>query len=715
MEVDGTYLALLQANGVETVSGLSVIPVAELAAIDGIDEAVAASLLLHAERFMQQGVNSHGIVAQSGGGLQHDVNILDADGNVVGVLPGSVSKGGDVEIKVDGDITAYGSSSNGIHVNSHGGDGNGSIDITVNGRVQGGSGSSVGINIQAGAANVVKIGETGTVTSVDGVAGSAIHSTEASEEVRNSGLVIGSMDLGSGGNAFNNLRSGRLHAGASIDLGVGNLLTNDGMVSPAGVGEVFTSSVTGNLAQNASGVYIVDVDVKNQQADRINVSGTSTLDGRVEVNRLKSGFAKPGTTEYTVASSAGTILDKSGLELTAAESAVVSYELLDDPGDDVNLVLSSTVDFSSSGKGRRKFRRNREAFGRYVNAVMQAGGSEEFAPLAASFVEMPDQASLGRAYDRLIPESLGSLGFESVVSSAGFNDAMHSCRQRQGDYRFVSEGECRWMRLDAASRDQDETSKNPGYDLDTYSIAGGAQHKIAADTHLGYALSYQKSDFDADLTDSDGKQVEAGLILKRRYNAAMVSGSVSAGYSWHDTDRDVPPSVGVTAESDQEIYLGSVHARASYDFLQGANGYIRPLVDLGYTRVYRKDFKEKGAGAANLNVDSEDDDFVTVQPAIEFGGELHGDNGALIRPYLRIGATHYLSDNEHKVTASLQGAPVSVAPFTVKTESDDTYADLSLGVDLISSKGANLRFNYSGQFSDDYDAHAASIKLSIPF
>jgi len=56
-----------------------------------------------------------------------------------------------------------------------------------------------------------------------------------------------------------------------------------------------------------------------------------------------------------------------------------------------------------------------------------------------------------------------------------------------------------------------------------------------------------------------------------------------------------------------------------------------------------------------------------------------------------------------------------VAPFTVKTESDDTYADLSLGVDLISSKGANLRFNYSGQFSDDYDAHAASIKLSIPF
>jgi hypothetical protein len=712
--IDDTHVALLQENGIQTIGDLSVIPMPDLLAIDGIDDSTALEIASQASRFMRQGDNSHGIFVQSGGGVQHDVDILDAQGNKVGVLPGSVSRGGDVEVSVDGNVTAYGTDANGIYVNSQGGSGNGDIDVTVKGIVQGGSGSSVGINIQAGANNVLKISaDTGTVKTAEGLMGLAIMGTGGHETVNNAGTVTGLVDLGTGSNAFNNLEGGRLNAGGTVDLGAGNPLNNHGRLSPGGADQVMTTSITGNLVQTSSGSFVTDLDLKNKQADRINVSGVSALDGTIEINRVNSGLAVPGTSQLTILSSAGDVSDRSGLELAYAKSAVTSYELL--YPDEKEVVLSYVVDYDAPGK-RGVFNRNRSAFGKYVNAVQKAGGSPDFAPLAAELLSLPDSASLGRAYDQLIPESLGSLATETTAASVVFNNAMHSCRQQGGEYRFVREGECRWMRVDGVTRDQDDTSRNPGYQLDAFSIAGGMQHEIAADIHLGYGVSFQHADLDASLTDSDGNQIAGGIILKRRYNATMVSGSVSAGYGWYDTERDVGlPGPGVSARSDQEIFFGSIHGRVSRDFQQGANRYIRPLVDLGVTQVHRKGFNEKGAGAANLEVDSDDDTLVTLQPAIEFGGEFRRDSGTLVRPYARIGATRYLTDNKRQVTAGLEGAPDNVAPFTIETESDRTYADLSLGVDVIKRKGTNARVEYTGQFSDDSSSHAAAVKLYIPF
>ncbi len=60
-------------------------------------------------------------------------------------------------------------------------------------------------------------------------------------------------------------------------------------------------------------------------------------------------------------------------------------------------------------------------------------------------------------------------------------------------------------------------------------IAGGIQQEMAANTHFGYGLSLQSSDLDSSLTDSDGKQIEVGMIIKRQFGASMFSGSFSAG------------------------------------------------------------------------------------------------------------------------------------------------------------------------------------------
>jgi outer membrane autotransporter protein len=328
-------------------------------------------------------------------------------------------------------------------------------------------------------------------------------------------------------------------------------------------------------------------------------------------------------------------------------------------------------------------------------------------------VALPDAESLAAAYDQFLPESLGNLTTEAGASSVSFNDAMHSCRQRTGDYRFIAEGQCGWGRVDAVTRDQDQTVDNPGYRYDAISIAGGAQFQVAEDMHLGFAGTLQRSEIDADLSDTRGRQVEAGLILKRRFSGLMLSGSLSAGYGSYETFRQAN---GATATSSQDIYLGGVHGRISYDFEPAKNMYIRPLFDVGVTQVNRDAFDESGAAAANLSVDKERDTITTLQPAVELGGEFETNINVLIRPFVRLGATYYAGgSNTREVTAGLLAAPAEVAPFTVSTETDDTYGDLVLGLEFFRTNGASVRLEYAGQLSDNTQAHAGGVKFQIPF
>jgi outer membrane autotransporter protein len=190
---------------------------------------------------------------------------------------------------------------------------------------------------------------------------------------------------------------------------------------------------------------------------------------------------------------------------------------------------------------------------------------------------------------------------------------------------------------------------------------------------------------------------------------------LSAGEGRYDTQRFVNfPAVGTVATGKQKIDFLSSHLRAAYAFDFG-DWYLRPLLDFGVSRTRLGAFSESGAGAANLNVQQQTETYVSVQPALEFGTEWAQSGGTLIRPFTALGVTHYLSGNNPQITASLQGVPAGVAPFTVNGEMDKTFGNLTLGVDFLARDGKNVRVSYDGQFSDHTESHAFSVKLSLPF
>jgi len=638
----------------------------------------------HTGRIQTLGDGAHGIFAQSVAGT---------------------GSAGTVDVSLTGTVEALGKRAYGIHAQSGGGSGNGAISVTVNpgGSVTGGSDTGAGVVLAGGTANTIT--NRGTIAALSN---NAIVGGSGADTVANYGSIIGNVDLGAGGNGFDNHAGAALTSLATIALGTGRTFTNDGSLSPGGLGQARTTALTGNLTQSGSGVLALDVSLAGQDSDRLDVSGSAIVGGGIRLNPIDTGQVHASVPARVVLTAAdGVTVD--GLRVTTPTSSIVRYRLSYPSASEV--AVSTAVDFAPGNLNG-----NAQRIGRHINGIVAAGGSPGFAPIATALINLPDDASLQRAYEKLGPGAVGNVAGMSNRSSIDFNDAMHSCRQRDGEHRFIREGECNWMRVGNGVRDQDRTSEASGYGLETFTVASGVQRQFSSDTHVGVGVSYQNSDLYGVSSSVRGDRFEAGAIIKRHYDATRVSGSLSLGHARYDSHRlaDVA-TPNVLATGKQELKSIALHGRISHDYALRETAYLRPMVGLGVMYLTRDGYAETGAGAANLHVARERDTFVTLHPAVEFGSERSLDDGSVARPYFRLGITRFLTDNDREVTASLEGAPSGVEPFTVVTRADRTFLDYSLGIDILDRIGVTLRLDYSGQLSRHSSAHSVWLKFTRPF
>jgi uncharacterized protein YhjY with autotransporter beta-barrel domain len=645
--------------------------------------------VIHSGTIETNGERAHGIVAQSAAGQ---------------------GLGRDVTIALSGDVTAYGASSDGILAQSRGdaGRGNVTIDIT-SGTVTGGTGESAGVRILEGANNVVM--NRGVIRSQGGVQGAAIVTAGGNLAVENHGVITGSIDLGGASNGLHNAQTAVLNSGAKVRLGAGNTLQNDGLLAPGGVGSIATTTVTGVLTQSTTGRLAIDLDAAQGTADRIVATGGANLLGKVELNTLNPGYAPSGTRVVPLVTG-GAAVSAAALTLVTQPSATTSYQLVQTSANDLS--LQATTNYAApSGTTLDK---NQGSLAEYLNAASSNGAPASLAPLTAALSGITDSAQLKTAYDHLSPAPYTQLGTAVQNSNQRFGSAMLSCRVREGEFRFVQEGDCGWGRVLGRHTTSSGGANNPGYTEDVGEISVGVQKAINQTWYAGFALSYEDSRLDAeDLSRSDGSRYQVGAILKGVYGPTTLSLAFSGGYGHYDTTRNVDvPTPGTIASGSQDIGLAAARLRLGYAF-QHTDWYVRPMIDAGITYTRLGGFQEAGAGAANLNVEASNHTYVTVQPAVEVGWEFRQANGTLLRPFVVGSVTQYLSGSSAQITASFQGAPAGVQPFRISTDMDKTYAEINLGLDIIGIDGKDVRLTYIGQFSEHTTSHAAALKFSVPF
>jgi uncharacterized protein with beta-barrel porin domain len=275
------------------------------------------------------------------------------------------------------------------------------------------------------------------LTTMSGINGTTVTGGIGSEAISNFGHMIGSIDLGTGTNTINNkpynnnptLSAGVFDSGSTINLGgtaAGNLMTNDGLVSPGAFLKVLTTNLNGNFLQTAAGscgtfgsptstcgYFGVDLDLQSGMADRLTAAGTVNVSGAVVVNIGNAGDATPGSSTVTIISGANGETHPN-LALQAFQTAVATYSLLYPNATDIDLKYS--IDFSPAG-----LTQNQHAVGNAINAI-QTVHVAAFKPIAAALFYQPTVDVLGAVYNSLSGEGVAAVEQTAIAA----NDVFHT-------------------------------------------------------------------------------------------------------------------------------------------------------------------------------------------------------------------------------------------------------------------------------------------------
>ena len=327
-------------------------------------------------------------------------------------------------------------------------------------------------------------------------------------------------------------------------------------------------------------------------------------------------------------------------------------------------------------------------------------------------LEPENSRAYGLALERMSPEPYGVTAWTAVQGASAFAESLLSCSVRDAPDRFSREGECIRFFFPARRFEDDQTQNGSGYDLNSAGVGVNVQGAIGEGWFLGVGAAFD--DWSADLGDdfwrSHGTTFQAGLIVKRENEGVTLAASATAGRSSADVTRRLAAG---DAKGDQDLtyFAGLLHGAMTFE---RGDWYWRPRADLDATYVRFGGFDEEGGGGAALAVEGENKSYVSLAAGLEAGGEVALDSGWLVRPSGGIGVTQYLTDPDIKVSAAFLSS-LGVGPFTVTSEADRTYFDLSARVEMLSPGGVTIAAGILGEMSENSSAISGTLNVAIPF
>lgn len=602
---------------------------------------------------------------------------------------------GTVVVNSTGDITA----NTGSGVQSIVGTSGSSTVTLISGTVQGGtSGSGVSLEGVSGTMSTLNNGATLSAQS-----GLAVSGQDGDDTVNNTGTMTGNVTLGAGTNAFNNQSGGTFNSGSTVTLGTGNTLTNAGNLSPGGSSTVSTTTITGNLVQTSEGTMTITVDTTAGTADRIDVTGTATLDGTIATNVINQ--SRDEVTVTILSATGGT--SNSGVSL-AANSPAFQASLSFPNANDV--VLTTSIDFSA-GAGNA----NQRSIGNSLNTAFDAGQGDLQPILNALLNNVSGTDAYQDALDQLSAEVFLSTETASLFAANNFSNLLFSCDVAGDGLNAISQGQCVWVQPQGRLTRQSNDSQSVGFDEYAGGLAAGTQISFAPNWFAGFGLAYENASLSTDSdAESNGNRYSAGAAIKYQNGPLLLATALSGGLDDYDTDRKVNfGGLNLVATSGHRISHITGQARAAYLFERGT-WFAKPQLDINVTHLDRGSVTESGGGAANLSVSGSSDTYFSISPAVEFGNEINLADEGILRPFVRAGLS-YFPDSDNSVSADFLSAPAGTSTFTNSTDFGDVFADVAIGATAIFGNGATLKLSYDGALSSNTQQHGFSLKGSLKF
>jgi len=532
----------------------------------------------------------------------------------------------------------------------------------------------------------------------------------------NTGSITGSVINGGTGTFVNNgsISGDVANLGAFSGNGsIGGSLFNAGVVAPGN--SVGTITVGGNFSQSSSGVYATEV-FGGGSSDRINVGGTATLGGAVQVS-VVPGLPLAPVATYTILNAQG------GLGGTTFASVNELYPFLQSSlsYDANNVYLTLQVGgFAAQALNNTQYA---------VGAVLDAS-----APFATG-----DYATvLGTMATATVQQGQAFMQALSGNNYAGFSTSMvqgaqlfmnNFANQTGGGGSPVSnrvalaeacDVACdptappKWGAWGGALGGLGTIGTQQPVGAVTYNAGGvavGLDRLITDSFRMGITTGYSTgtqwvSGFDG-LGRSNTFQVGlyGGFAQDKVYADAVAGYAYTGNQMWRNIP--IPGLAQRTAygQTGANQFYGQVETGYRFDLGGTAQAFVTPFARLQAYTGTQNAFTETGAQSLNLTIAQQTTNSLRSVLGAQLGGAMDLGWREKLAMQFRLGWSHEYADVGRPVTATLAGAPAM--PFTtwgVSPQRDGVLIGLSANTAVADATSIYLR--YEGDISGQDNMHA---------
>lgn len=709
-------------------------------------------------------ISNAGIIRNTGGTYYLDGSgiYLQASGSSISNLAGATIEGSFVGITLDGlmqtvtldSLNNAGTITGGTGILATGDVG---ISTIVNSGIISGIGTDgVGIGIDTGT-TIDSVSNSGTINGT--LAGIQVYDS-AIGTIDNSGTISGTQyaisDLSfsgisainitgntarlvgdvDAGNSLFTLRSGAVFSsenaisvdrfvienGATLKMGAGLSTSgtmDDGIFAFTG----FSNAGTLSLAAGVTGTIYGDYDQASSGALKIGVAddnaygklvvdGTATLlsNAKIMVDVSNPDYSFTASTLNDVLSANNLISD--GTFAVSDNSLLFNFGAVKD-GNTVDLTLAKAETAGVLDSVINTGNNPAQEAAQVLDNVLAEDPTGE---LASNFIGLTSEQEVSNAVTSTMPTVAGSATSATSSTLAGINRVIQA---HQDSNRGLSSGDALsngnlWIKTFGSWAEQNERSGISGYDANTKGLAIGADTAVSETTRLGLAFAYAQTDLDSDSRVApQSAQIDTFQLIG--YGSYALSANtelnfqLDAGQNRNESKRHMP-FADATAHADYNGY--NVHAGIGIGHNMRLSEQLTfvPSARADYTWIGTDSYHEKGAGALDLDVDSND----TEELLLSIDGKL---NYALSEATLlsaNLGAGYDVIDENGTITSTYAGAP-GAAFRTQGLDLEPWLARAGLGLTHTLSGGTEVSLRYDAEARSDFTNQGASVKARWAF
>ncbi|MCY6379941.1 autotransporter outer membrane beta-barrel domain-containing protein [Hoeflea prorocentri] len=500
-----------------------------------------------------------------------------------------------------------------------------------------------------------------------------------------------------------------LAGGLVQGMGTSGNFTNSGTFAPGN--SIGTFNVGGDLVLAADGTLAIEIEAPDQ-TDLVNVDGTTTLGGTLAVTGLGmlNAFAEGQT--YTI--------------IDSADAVSGTFATINDNLPDLD-VMPQTVDGGDGGQ-------------EVVLSLVAAMGGGNLSD--KSIVPNAQQAQIGtgRLFGSVLLDRMTGNGTgQSVVVDDGTmlntyapKPATPGSGLAKGFYGANTQPagfaarptRTAWLSGLGGFDEADTTAVAPGYQADSYGVAGGIHFEGTAtgfDWLLGGAIGYTRSNVTSGAGSSDVDTVHIGAYGRIEQGPMRLLAQLSYGLQDYDFTRAVPAGGGIAiATGNAGGHLLAASLAGAYDiaprlgFGQAYGLRVAPAAALGYVYSHRNNFTETGAGILNQAYSAADFGRGYLRTGFELSAVTQLDGGTMFRPR---GGLHWewgFGDDNLVVGSTALAAAGSSFSSAGAIEADSGFV-AAAGFDLDFNPSTTAQFFYEGTFFDGGDSHRLGGGLKMKF